>query len=348
MNDTPVIAYLCTRNVFMGGEYYRATRAAALLNRNFGWGTAVCDRMATSIDDDGGKLSFVTPNDMVVTPDIIVIRPVAEWRQHWSDQARENGQIVVADLDDDVFSHPVWDSAVAPPEDYYNEWVWNVDAMLVSTPYLKKRLEDLGHKAPVFVAPNLYDPHGLAAHPGPGRIIGTRLWLSGRMSGDLEMYGELFKPLLEELDLTWLHLGAEKGHSFTDEGWDPARLIERQSVIIPYFPRALEGLSLGAIAMSDHPYNLAKTETHAFELAAMGVPLVAASTHILYKNIPGCVAPTADAVRERVTALLEPMFWREESAKARQWARRIAARNEAEHLVAITQMVKQLQWSLVK
>ncbi len=345
---TPILAYLCCRNVFMGGEFYRATRPAALLNREFGWGTAVCDRMATLIDNDGGPLAFVTPNDVVVTPDIIIARPVAEWRQFWNDQAHENGQLVVADLDDDVFAHPIWDSPESPPEDYYNEWFWGVDAVLVSTRYLKRRLEKLGQKAPIYVAPNCYDAYGLDAHPGPGRIMGTRLWLSGRMAEDIYMYDELFKPLLASLDMTWLHLGAEPGHSFTDFGWDPERLIERPSTIIPFFPKALEGLSIGAIAMSDHPYNLAKTETHAAELGAMGVPLVAASDHTLYTNVPGRVAQTPEAVRDRVKALLEPMFWRSESTAVRAWARRLAISNEAKHLAAVSRMVEELRDSNVR
>jgi len=317
----------------MGGEYYRATRAAALLNRNYGWGTAVCDRMATEKED--GPLSFVTPNDVVVTPDIIILRPIAEWRQHWSDQARANGQLLVADLDDDVWAHPVWDAPERPREDYYHEWFPNVDAVLTSTRYLKQRIHANGYLGPVYVAPNLYDPYGLAANPVPGHVVGTRLWLSGRMEPDLIMYDELVRPLLEELDLTFLHVGAVDGHRFADRGWNPKRLIERPSVPIPMFPQAMENLSIGMICMSDHPYNLAKTETHAAELAAMGVPLVAASNHTLYRHIPGRVDLTPEAVRERVAALLNPMFWRAESTRAKAWARRLAVKNEAEHLSAV-------------
>lgn len=342
MNDTPTIAYLCCRNVLMGGDYYRATRAAALLNRNYGWGTAVGQLMATFIDDDDGPLSLVTPEGIVVTPDIFVMRPVAEWRQHWIDQAHANNQLIVADLDDDVWAHPIWDSPEVPPEDYYAEWFPGVDAVLASTRYLAKRIKENGFDGPVYVAPNLYDPFGLNANPVPGHIIGTRLWISGRMEADLVLYDELVRPLLEELDLTFLHVGAADTHRFTDRGWDPKRLIERGTVSIPEFPRALEGLSIGMICMSDHPFNLAKTETHAAELAAMGVPLVAASRHTLYKHVPGRVDPTPEAVRDRVKALLNPIFWRSESAKARAWARGLAVTNEMEHLAAVTRMVEEL------
>jgi len=342
----PTIAYLISRHPLMGGEFYRGVRPAALLNRNFGWGTAVCNRMATEEDNPGGPLSFVTPNDRVITPDLIVVRPIREWRQHWTDQAHANGQLVVADIDDDVWVHDYYGVDTGPVEhesDHYDEWFWNVDAVLVSTKHLASRIKEMGHTAPVIVAPNCYDPFGLTSDPSPGRVIGTRLWLSGRMEPDLVLYDELVRPILDELDLTFMHLGAEPGHSFTDRGWDESRLIERASVPIPAFPLALEGLSIGMICMGEHPYNLAKTETHAAELASMGIPLVAASNHSLYKNIPGRVDPTPEAVRGRVELLLNPVAWGIESRSTRLWARRLAAKNEALHISAVTRMVERLR-----
>ena len=339
----PVVAYLAAREPLMGGEYYRATRPAALLNRNFGWGTAVCDRMAT--EDETGPLSFITPNEMVVTPDLIVLRPIREWTQAWTDRAHANGQRVVADLDDDYWAHQDWEGETRPNDDGYDDWFWNVDAVLVSTKYLKKRLQAMGHKSPILVAPNLYDPYGLDADPYPSHTIGTRLWLSGRMEGDLVMYDELVRPLLEEYDLGFCHVGAEDGHRFTDRGWDEKRLIQTGSVPIPLLPRALEGVSMGMICMSDHPYNLAKTETHAVELASMGIPLVAASKHALYKNVPGLVDSSREGVGKRVEALLNPIYWRSESATARAWARRLAIKNENLHLSALTALLDVLRSS---
>lgn len=340
---TLTVAYLLARQPLLGGEWYRATRPAALANRKFGWGTAACTKMATREDNPGGPLSFVTPDDMVVTPDLIVIRPIAEWRQHWTDQAHANGQLVIADIDDDVWVHEDRYGNSSVPEhesDHYDEWFWNVDAVLTSTPYLAKRIRAMGHKAKVIVAPNCYSPFELDASPVPARVIGTRLWLSGRMDGDLVLYDELVRPLLEELDLVFLHVGAEDGHRFTDRGWDPNRLEQRAAVPIPMLAQALAGLAIGSICMSDHPYNTAKTETHAVELASMGVPLVAASRHSLYiGRVPGCVEPTPQAVRERVRNLLNPVYWRSESAIAKTWARRVALTNETQHLNALTRLV---------
>jgi hypothetical protein len=342
--DVPSLAYLCSRHPLWGGEYYRATRPGALASWKWGWQTAACDRMATMEDDDDGQLSFITPNQTVVTPEIIVVRPIQEWSQAWTDQAHANGQFVVADLDDDLWSHERYDELQAESPDNYMEWFPNVDAVLVSTRYLAKRVREMGHKAPVYVAPNCYDPFGMNGNPRPGDIIGTRLWMSGRMEPDLVLYDTLIQPLLEEFNLRFLHVGAgqEMGR-FIDRGWDEERLIERHSVPIPMLSQVLDGLSIGTICMADVPYNVAKTETHAVELASMGVPLVAASNHNLYKNIPGRVDIDKDAVHDRVKALLDdPYYWLKESDRARKWARGVSVKSEQAHLGALLQCVNKL------
>lgn len=340
--DVPSIAYLCSRHPLMGGEYYRATRPGALANWKWGWQTAACTLMATTGENDGGKLSFITPHKTVVTPEIIIVRPVQMWSQYWTDQAHANDQFVVADLDDDVWSHDNWgdheDSA------NYVEWFFNTDAVMVSTRYLAKRVREEGYKNPVYVAPNCYDPFGLVGSPRPSDVIGTRLWMSGRMEADLVLYDTLIQPLLEEFNLRFLHVGANaEAGRFIDRGWDEERLIERHSVPMNMMTQALEGLSIGAICMSDAPYNAAKTETHAVELASVGVPLVAASTHPLYRNIPGRVAPDKDEVHDRVQALIQdPYYWLKESDRTRKWARMISKKCEEQHLSALLSMVNRL------
>ena len=336
------IGYLCGRHPLMGGEYYRALRPAGLAARDFGWQTAACSFMATQEDD--GPLSLVTLNNMVITPDIIVVRPVEQWRQHWTDQAHENGQFVIADLDDDVWSHERYAELQGEDPDHFNEWFWNVDAVLVSTRYLAQRLRESGHKSPIYVAPNCYDPFGLNASPKPSNIIGTRLWMKGRMEPDLILYDQLILPLLEELDLMFLHVGAdaEMGR-FLNRGWPEERLIERRSVPINLLPNACDGISIGTICMSDHAYNAAKTETHAVELAAQGIPLVAASNHPLYRSIPGRVEVEKDAVRQRVQALLDPYYWLQESDRAKKWARGIAKRSETKHMESLLRCVNALE-----
>lgn len=337
------IAYLCARHPLLGGEYYRAFRPAMLANYKWGWEAAACVQMGTAENNDGGPLAFITPNQTVVTPKVIVVRPIQEWRQHWTDQAHANGQLVIADLDDDLWAHEDYDALQKASPDNYDEWFWGVDAVLVSTKHLAKRVRAKGHKAPVIVAPNCYDPYGLNSTPGPGALIGTRLWMSGRMEADLILYDNLILPLLEELNLRFLHVGAdEKVGRFVDRGWPGDRLVERKSVPIPLLAGALQGLSIGTICMADHGYNDAKTETHAVELASGGIPLVAASNHPLYRNIPGRVMIDKDTVRNRITALLEPEFWVKESDRARKWARAVSQKAEAAHMESLLRVVNLL------
>lgn len=337
------IAYLCARHPLLGGEYYRAFRPGLLANHKWGWEAAACVQMGTAEDNDGGKLSFITPNNTVVTPEIIIVRPIREWRQHWTDQAHENGQMVVADLDDDVWAHEDYEELKVSQPDNYDEWFWNVDAVMVSTRYLAKRVRSLGHRSPVIVAPNCYDPFGLNSSPRPGSMIGTRLWMSGRMEADLALYDNLILPLLEDLDLRFLHVGAdEKQGRFIDRGWPDERLIERRSVVIPLLPEALQGLSIGTICMADHPYNEARTETHAVELASGGIPLVAASNLPLYRDIPGRVMIDKDVVRNRVESLLDHDFWLKESDRARRWARKISQKSENSHMESLLRVINLL------
>jgi hypothetical protein len=94
--------------------------------------------------------------------------------------------------------------------------------------------------------------------------------------------------------------------------------------------------------MSDQPYNRAKTETHAVELTAAGLPIVAASEHPLYKGVPGRVESTPEAVRARVLKLLDRRIWAQESARARTWATELSAKREAEYLAALSSVVEAL------
>ena len=225
---------------------------------------------------------------------------------------------------------------------------------------MKERIEAIairrGHPLPrVVVAPNCYDPIGLGhhSHPIPGRRLGTRLWLSGRMSPDLDIYRECFAPLLEELDLSFVHIGREynveegpgvHARNFVDDCAMPRdRVLELPSTTIPELGKILGStVNIAAIAIADHPFNRAKTETHAVEVASAGLPMVAATSLSIYDGVPGRVYPNPKDVRTRVEALLVPEKWRYESDKARAWARKTAVRCEHSHLVALQALVKGL------
>jgi hypothetical protein len=71
----------------------------------------------------------------------------------------------------------------------------------------------------------------------------------------------------------------------------------------------------------------------------MGLPLVAATNHILYRTVPGRVSPDPTSVRGRIEELLDPVVWEEESQRARAWATEVAVKREGEYLAAFTDLL---------
>ena len=349
------VAWAVSRHPLAGGEYYRATRPAALSSRDFGWHTAVVEKIG-SVEGSKKVAGLAYGSDHTVEPDVWIFRPIGQQGKHdnWSlstivERCHAAGQMVICDLDDDYWAHedfPDGQQVDGDGDDRFEEWCWKADAWLVSTPYMKSRVEEMalrrGHPVPqVAVAPNCYDPIGIGhdSHPVPGRRIGTRLWLHGRMAGDLEIYKECFAPLLDELDLTFVHIGATaksdlepwaqyRHRSFIDDvGMRKDRVLELPSCLIPEMGKILGStMSIAAIAVADHPFNYAKTETHAVEVASAGLPIVAATTLSIYGTVPGRVAPDPDAVRERVRELLIPEKWHYWSERSRVWAKKTAVR----------------------
>ena len=130
------VSWMLNRHPLLGGDYYRAYRAAALASSRFGWVTSVADRMIASTGIEGapeGKLGFVTPNRMmgmpdknarVFFPDVIVLRPVEKWTREFTDAAHEAGQVIIADVDDQLWLHEDIVAAGTQLKDYstYDEW----------------------------------------------------------------------------------------------------------------------------------------------------------------------------------------------------------------------------------
>jgi hypothetical protein len=224
--------------------------------------------------------------------------------------------------------------------------------MLVSTEPIVESLRRQGYDKPIAVAPNCYDAFG-PAHisgyaAGPGTRIGTRLFVSGRMSRDLELYDELVYPLLEEMGLTFVHVGAniETGDTFEARGWSLDRIEQHPVMPGPLMCEVLSTLSVGMICLGVHPYNKAKTLTHPAELAACGLPFVAATDDPLYNSVPGRVPATLGAVRDRLKRLSEPAYWKAEQRRALEWVRILAYRSEKAHLEAVSSLISEV-WGTI-
>lgn len=347
------VAWVLTRDPFMGGEFYRGFRAAALASKHFGWHTLIGRNLASADEQPDGRIWCLTPENppkAAMAPDVLIVRPVANLDPDLVRQAQRAGQAVIADIDDNVWRHQDYlgrTRSERDETDRYDEWFPLVDAVLASTPQLARFIrDDLKHPAPVFVAPNCFDVLSLseASSCVPGRVLADRLWLSGRMDADLEMYDEVLPKLLDDLDCVFMHVGAEPGHRFPDRlGWQDVpdwRIIERPTLPIPMFPAAFVGASVGVFFVSEHGFNEAKTLTHAVELAAM-MPIVVASDLTIYQGkVPGLCRPEYPYVRDAVERLISPSAWHEERERCLRWATSHAKWAEDRYLRGIYNAIK--------
>ncbi len=342
----PQVAWLIAKAPFLGGEYYRATRPALLAANRLGWGTCVGLQLGTVKGEP--RIAVQAIGGHVMFPDVLVVRPIGKATENSQrslaemiERAHEAGQLVVADLDDDVWAHEDWTPESRPDDDEYETWCWDADAWLVSTEPIARRVASLLRRdVPVVVAPNVFDAPA-TCRPVPGRRIGTRLWLSGRMSADRALYEELYGPWLELHDLTFVHLGADDDGPRFD--FPRNRLLELPSTDLLTMRETLAAtLSIGAICVADHPYNRAKTLTHPVELAGAGLPMVVAMALSLDDEVPGKVEPTPSAVWGRLVELLDHDRWQAESDIARAWAAEQAIGAETAYLGAIDDLAARL------
>lgn len=350
----PSVGWVCARSPFLGGEWLRATRPAALVGKRLGWHTAVARKMAVEQGEEG--IVLLHDNGERFRPDVVVLRPLASYPEDGEAQdvsayiqsAHAAGQKVIADLDDDIWSHedrPDRGGKGWEKDDHYEEWLPLCDAYLASTKALQRIMGSHGLH-PVYHLPNCYDVVGITHYgpaPGPGRRIGTRMWMHGRQQSDLLMYDTLVQPLLERHDLTFVHLGAgEAQMSFRARGWAPERLEEHPSMPAPLMGEVLGTMSIGVICLGDADYNAAKTLTHPVELASLGLPLVVASETDFYRGVPGVVEPTIEAMEERIVALLDPDYWKRASEVSTRWALQTGAAAEGDYLWGFRQIVQRL------
>ena len=156
---------------------------------------------------------------------------------------------------------------------------------------------------PILVAPNCYDPVGVGGGllPQPGGRSVTGCGSRDGCQAISPCGGTWWHRCFESSTCPSSTSGTPPTPSPTvpargappslvgDCGFPPARTILRPSVLLPEMHKSFTDVSIGVIMQSDHPYNAAKTETNAVELASMGLPLVAATNHTLYRNVPGRV-----------------------------------------------------------
>ena len=202
--------------------------------------------------------------------------------------ARAAGQVVVNDVDDWFFglnpsnlawvkSHPQY-SAEANVN-HYRRALAASSLLTVSTPYLAKRLANLGR--PTQVLRNAVDteafpkPPFLAAKP----VIG---WTGSTLhrSGDLEILKGVLGPFMERHDIRMFHGGANEAAPAAADllGVPRGRVDEVGLVSMELYPRFFEQFDLGIVPLADAPFNEAKSALKGMEYAAAGLPFIASAT----------------------------------------------------------------------
>lgn len=353
MPESPSIGWVVARSPWLGGEFLRATRPAALVNARLGWHTAVSERMA--VEEGRPGVLLVHENGDSFRPSVLVFRPIRQDLRPYISEAHEAGQLVVADLDDDFWSHEdrpdrggkgYAEREIVEGVDHFEDWLPHCDAFIASTRHLQEIME-YHVSGPVVHLPNCYDTFGIAKYgqiPGPGRRIGTRLWLHGRSSRDLQLYDELIWPSILDLDLTFVHLGADPDlPTFVDRGWPADRVEGHPSLPAPLMGEVLGTLSVGVICLGQADFNAAKTLTHPVELASLGLPLVVVDEMGFYRGVPGVVEANLDAVEDRLARLTsDPAYWQAESRKSKRWAVEVGESAQGDYLWGIRQLIRRL------
>lgn len=215
--------------------------------------------------------------------------------QRWMNQelpdvirvARELGQIVLQDLDDNFWafdSHhqgawttsPERDPAVN--RDHYRRSIEASSGVTVSTPYLADLVRSFGVED-VWILENRIDldayPRSLLREPPEAPRVGWAGAVPWRAAGDLRLLRSL-KWFLDAQERPFVHLGAVDSRSLPREvGIE--RAVEIALVPPDEYPRVLaSSIDLGLVLLVESRFDLAKSWIKGLEYAAAGVPFVAA------------------------------------------------------------------------
>lgn len=215
--------------------------------------------------------------------DVIVIQRPMDWS--WKaiiPRYQEMGIKVVADLDDDLVAtrpnNAYW-PLIHPKRNPIQNWAHMTEAMKLvdvvttSTPALAARY---GTRAKhVHVIPNCVPAWYLEVErpTNPELVLGWAGTVATHPD-DLDVMGPTLQRLKRELPFTWSVIGESEG---------VARAVGVEPVLQPWmslldYPKGLGSLDVGVVPLALHEFNRAKSWLKGMEMAAVGVPFVAAPT----------------------------------------------------------------------
>jgi glycosyltransferase involved in cell wall biosynthesis len=344
------------RSVCFGGEsgtgacrYFRAEIPAKAL-RPLGWNTSVSAYVVAPVTDselkqygprlrwdDAKRKRIGKPPDIMtlrIMDDVVLYEGAAYQMERMPDyilRAREAGQIVLYDIDDDLWHLPEWSPAAqamnkmvpyarACDLDVVDANIRACDGVITSTDYLaeilRKRFE-----VPVYVIrpgidPSVYLPRG----PGPLRVG----WM-GSMSHHLPHLRTMQTALdcLPKYDAEFMRLGWIRGDRSEERLQElPCRVGQVPWGGIEELPQKLSLIDIGIIPRVLEDFNEGQSVTSGLQYAAAGIPFLV-SPSAEYERLQwlgaGHVCRTINDWRQGLSDLLEfPDARRHESERARE------------------------------
>lgn len=214
------------------------------------------------------------------------------------------GRPLVTEMDDWLFDLPSYNLASNPyKRNSEQEWTADQqielsDALIVSTSFLKEKLEERYPGKKIHVVPNgidfnLWDnaePHKYPPKDGKIRIGYTGC---GNHSGDVEIVKEPLKAILDEFPNVEV-LFPVQFDSLKDFNHERVHYLNQWADILTY-PGMVKGwdLDIGIAPLKDHVFNRAKSNLRWLEYSAMRIPTVASN-----------VRPFAESIKNKATGFL--------------------------------------------
>lgn len=272
-----------------GSDYWRIGLPAAKLFEN-GWDIKFARNLGEGPD---GRLAIQdTEGEWHLDREVIVIqRWMGEGTVEKILRAREAGQVIINEVDDDYWNFP--ESHVAlkstDPEvnehanrEHYREAITASSLITVSTSHLAAELGSWG--PPVSLVHNYIDRAFWPLHP-PGDYVG---WVGGLpwRGNDLELLRDTVIPWLRERKQFFYHGGCavQAGGARIEDKIGYDRVTTRPLTPIFTYPSLWEPLRVALIPIEDTPFNRGKSWVKGLEAASRGVPFIV-SDHAEYRKL---------------------------------------------------------------
>lgn len=203
-------------------------------------------------------------------------------------KARQNGQVIINDLDDwywgldpsnDAFksSHP----KTNPGENrnHYKNVLASSDCVTVSTQYLADRIKPWV-RCPIHILENTVDVERFTPHIHTESHHPTAGWVgaTSHRSGDLEILKGVINPLIVSGDIKFQHSG-HYAHAETVAsklGLHDDQVSVLNAVDATQYPSLLT-MDIGLAPLRDTPFNHAKSDIKLLEYSASGIPWIGSS-----------------------------------------------------------------------